>query len=521
MATTKPERRRAVHCARASVSGVALLAVAAAASAATSPPVQPTLDFSAVATDNSELTTDALRRSDLIGDLNAGVIVRSRGSRVTITGDAGLDFIGYARHTEPDRVLPRGHLDLNAELLERALYFDGELSAVRTRSDPLAAQSDTASTANTVSTVTLRASPYFAHEFTPTLSANARSDTTVTRNKTDDSSGLAAPDGSTYQRDTLSIVRRPTPFGVSIDALHENTTYQNASASVLRTDSLQATLNTALNGELVIGVLGGREHAVYSGTTQDETTYGGVLQWRPSKRLALDADAEHHYYGTGWNLHFRDRLPRTSVDLTLARSASATSSSFGVTGPDSDPAILLGGLLSGRTPEAGDAAGAVDDLVRSRNLPTTFSQPLQINSESAQLTTRGTLNLIYNGLRDTVYASAWYQKADALPGAVTPLTAATFDSRQWGGSLGLYHRLMPDVSAAAQVDWSSIEALGARAGDSQHQVTGTLSLTRRLGPRTSLSCGVRHFSSRVVLNSTSTTTDVRENQAFAGLRVQY
>ena len=137
------------------------------------------------------------------------------------------------------------------------------------------------------------------------------------------------------------------------------------------------------------------------------------------------------------------------------------------------------------------------------------------------LTSRATLNLIYNGQRNTLYASAWYMKATALPGSLPTATGTTFDSRQWGGSLGLYHRLMPAVSVAAEVEWSAIDALGARTGDSQHQITGTLSLTQRLGPRTSLSCGLRHFASHVVLESTSTTTDVRENQAFAGLRVQY
>ena len=146
---------------------------------------------------------------------------------------------------------------------------------------------------------------------------------------------------------------------------------------------------------------------------------------------------------------------------------------------------------------------------------------LQITSESAQLATRAQLNLLYSGQRDTLYASGWYQKATTLPGSQSATPALTFDSRQWGGSLGLYHRLTPQLSGAAEVEWSSIEALGARTGDSQHQIAGTLSLTQRLGPRTTLSAGLRHFASHVVLNSTSTTSEVRENQAFAGLRVQY
>jgi len=531
---------RAARLARASASGIALLTIAAAVRAATAPaapaasaaeptiaaptraatasPVEPVIGVSAVATDNAELAPEGQKRKDLIGEIRAGVIVRSRGARLTVLGDAGLDFIGYARHSEPDRVLPRGRLDLNATLLEEALYFDGEAAAARTRANPLGAQTDT-STANTISMVSLRASPYFAHDFSPTLSARVRSDTTITRNHSEDST--AAPDGSTYQHDTVTIVRKPTPVGFQVDGLHDDTTYQNQSASVLKTDLLQGTVTAAVDTELLLGLVGGRERAVYAGITQEDTTYGGVLQWRPSPRTTFDLGAQHHYFGTGWNLHLRDRLPHSAVDFSLTRTAAASPASFGLNGPDSDPALLLGAILSSRAPDSPNSDRAVDDLMQTRNLPDDFTQPQQITSESAQLVTRARLNLIYSGPRDTVYASGWYAKATTLPGGQPVAPSVTFDSRQWGGSLGLYHRLTPQLAGAAEVEWSSIDALGARTGDSQHQIAGTLSLTQRLGPRTTLSAGLRHFASHLVLKSASSTTEVRENQAFAGLRVQY
>ncbi|MFL6676810.1 MAG: TIGR03016 family PEP-CTERM system-associated outer membrane protein, partial [Burkholderiaceae bacterium] len=334
-------------------------------------------------------------------------------------------------------------------------------------------------------------------------------------------SSATAPDGSTYQHDVFTLVRKPTPFGVQIDGLHEDTAYQGNTASVLKTDSLQATLSAAPEPDVMLGVIGGREHAVYAGTTQDDTTYGGVLRWRPSPRTTLDLGAQHHYFGTGFDLHLHDRLPRSAFDFTLTRAAQASPATFGLNGADSDPALLLGAILSGRTPDLPNSDQAVDELMLTRNLPGAFTQPQQITSQSAQLATRAQLNLVYSGQRNTFYASGWYAKATMLPGSVTVAPGSTFDSRQWGGSLGLYHRLSPQMSGAAEIEWSSIEALGARAGDSQHQFAGTFSLTQRLGRRTTLSAGLRHFASHVVLNSASTTSEVRENQAFAGLRVQY
>jgi uncharacterized protein (PEP-CTERM system associated) len=526
MTTTRPEVAHSARVVRSSASGLALLTIASASHAATTSvapmPLQPTLFIAAVATDNAKLANAGNERKDLVGETDAGVIVHSIGPRMTVTGNVGLDFIGYARHSEPDAVLPRGHLDLSSTLLEQALFFDGEIAAERTRNDPLAAQSDSFSNANTVSTTSLRASPYYAHDFSDTLSALARSDTTITRNKSVGSSSTATPQGSTYQHEVVDIVRKPTPFGISINGLRQDTRYQDHTASALKSDTLQATLTAELDNELQLGVIGGREHAVHDNIVDDDTTYGGMLQWRPSRRLSLDLNGQHHYFGNGWNLHLQDRMPRTVVDLTMTRTVSASVAAFGSYNIDSDPTALLGAILSGRTPDAPKDDQAAEQLAQAVGLPNSFSQPSSVISDRAQLATRAQLNLIYDGPRDTVYASAWYQKAVALAGApVVPATPTNLDSRQWGGSLGLYHRLTPILSAAAEVQWSTTDALGSRAGDHQHQASGTLSMTQRLGPHTTLSGGARHFSAQTALASPVTTTRVRENQAFVGLRMQY
>lgn len=526
MTTTRPETARSVRIVLSSASGLALLTIVSASHAETTSvapmPLQPTLFIGAVATDNAKLATAGNEREDLVGETDAGVIVRSVGPRLSVTGNAGLDFIGYARHSQPDAILPRGHLVLGSTLLEQALYLDGEIEASRTRNDPLAAQSDNFSTANTVSTTRVRVSPYYAHDFSDTFSALARSDTTITRNKSVGSSSPSAPQGSTYQHDVVDIVRKPTPFGIAITGLREDTHYQDRTASALKSDTLQATLTTAVDNELQLGVIGGREHAVHDNIVDDDATYGGMLQWRPSRRLSLDLTGQHHYFGNGWNLHLQDRMPRTVVDLTMTRTVSASVAAFGSYSIDSDPTALLGAILAGRTPDAPKDDQAAERLAQAVNLPSSFSQSSSVISDRAQLATRAQFNLIYDGPRDTLYASGWYQKAVALAGApVVPATPADLDSRQWGGSLGLYHRLTPTLSAAAEVQWSATDALGRRAGDHQHQTSGTLSMTQRLGPHTTLSGGARHFAAHTALASTATTTQLRENQAFVGLRMQY
>jgi uncharacterized protein (PEP-CTERM system associated) len=484
------------------------------------PVFQPGLAVSAVATDNAQLSPDSARVSDFIGQVSADLRARLRGARVTLTGDIGADFIGYARDEENSSVLPRGRLDLTSILVERALYFDAGVEASRQRGDPFAPQGAGPATANTISTVTWRASPYFQHDFSPTVAALVRSDTIATKNNSDTSS-ITPPGGSTVQREIARIERKPVPVGLALEASREETTYQSG-ATPLTIDSARATVSVGVDQELLFGVVGGYDHAVY-GITNDEALYGITTQWRPSVRTQLDADIEHRFFGTGWNIHFRDRLPLTVIDLSWNRGASGTPASIGLPAADSDPAALLNSLLSSRIPGTSARDSAVDELTESRGLPTAFARPIDVFAETPQVAQTFQLDVLANGVRDSLLGSLFYSKAELLPGATASSTTSVPDSRQWGGSLGLFHRMTPNMAAGAELTYSDVEAIGTgpRSGDASREWIATLSLTRRINKQATLACGVRHLSAHVTLASTDSAYDVDENQVFAGLRMQY
>jgi len=497
-------------------------APAAAPEVARRPPfLQPGISVSVVASDNAALAPDDAKRSDAIGQVTLDLRMRSRGPRLTIEGDVGADFIGYARDSAADHVLPRGNLDLGATLVERALFLEAGVEAARTRADPLLPFTGEASTANTVSSVTWRASPYFEHDFTPNVSALVRSDTLLTRNTSSDPD-VAPPVGSTVQREIVRVERRPAPVGLALEASREETTYEDETVTPLMIESARATVSVGVDQELLFGAVGGRDHAEYGGTTTDETIYGGLMQWRPSPRTAFDVEVEHRFFGTGFNIHFRDRLPRSVIDLSLQRAATATPSSIGLPEATTDPAALLNTLLSTRVPDLNARDAAVDEISESRSLPGSMARPVDIFTQTPQLATTGRLDLLLNGTRNTLLGSLFYVKATVLPGTlVAPVGPENFDSRQWGGSLGWYHRLSPQAAAAAEITYADVEALGDRSGDTSRQWIATLSLSRRVNPDMTLSCGLRHLSARVTLASAGTAFDVDENQVFAGLRMQY
>jgi uncharacterized protein (PEP-CTERM system associated) len=503
--------------------GQATAPVAAPAAAGTRPPpfLEPALSVSLVGSDNAALAPDDTKRSDAIGQVTLDLRMRHRSPRLTILGDVGADFIGYARESASDHVLPRGNLDLAATLVERALFLDAGVAATRTRADALLPFSGEASTANTVSSVTWRASPYFEHDFTPTVSALVRSDTLFTRNESSDPD-VPPPMGSTVQREIVRVERKPVPVGLALEASREETTYEEQTVTPLMIESARATVSVGVDQELLFGAVGGRDHAEYGGTTTDETLYGGLMQWRPSTRTALDVEVEHRFFGTGFDVRFRDRLPMSVIDLSLQRAATATPSAIGLPQATTDPAALLDSLLSTRVPDANARDNAVDEIATSRSLPTSFAQPVDIFTQTPQLATTGRLDLLLNGARNSVLGSLFYLKATVLPGTlVAPVGPNSFDSRQWGGSLGWYHRLSPQAAAAAEITYADVQALGDRSGDSSRQWIATLSLSQRVAPQATFSYGLRRLSARVTLASVGTAYDVDENQVFAGLRMQY
>jgi uncharacterized protein (PEP-CTERM system associated) len=550
MATTK--RRRRIAAPRgAAAAGAALLAVAAASQAQqvpsatpgqaeprtqqqaqplvpaqpaspVSPPiVQPTLELRAIATDNSGLTTSANKKSDLIADVNAGLLVRRRSARLNIDGDIGLEFIGYADHSQPDRVLPRGKLNLNATLVERNLFFDGGVEARRTRADPLAAQGEGASTANVLSTLTYRASPYFSHEFSSDVTALARSDTIISHNFGGDPVTSTLQRDSRLQRELLRVERRPLPWGVALDASREDTRYAEQSDTVLRVDSVRAIGSVAIGGDWVAGLIVGHDHSVYSLNDVSDSRRGVMARWRPTERTLLDAEVEHRFFGTGWNLRFRHRWPLTILDVTMQRAPSATPVSAGVVESASDVAKLFGPRLSAQFPNAADPTAAARDLLASRGIPADLSKPLLIFSESAQLSQRATVSVTTTGVRTTLSGTAFYVKAEALDRGATVPTLQSFDSRQWGGSMSLNRRLAPDTTGTVELSWSDLQGLGARIGESARQATGSVAINRRLSTVTSFTAGLQHLASRVVVAAGGSTTRVDETQVFAGIRMRY
>jgi len=482
------------------------------------PPIfQPYLGARVTATDNSGLLTSDIKRSDVIGDLVAGFFVRRRSAHASLDGDLRLDFVGYLNHTQPNGILPLGHLDLRSELVERTFFFDAAVEADRTRADVFAPQGTGPSTVNTISTVSYRLSPYFARELTPEIAAIARSDTVWTHNTGDDPAVANTQNDARLQRFLVRVDRWPLPIGVSLEASSENTHYSHASGSTLTSESLRAIPNAAFGGDLVVGVIGGREHNESQTGDITSSRYGVMARWHPSLRTQLDGEVEHRFFGTGWSLQFRHRSPMAVVELLSQRIPAANPVMLDIGRARTDVGSMLESMWKGRYPDVAERSQAARDVVVRQQ--SDLGAPIDISSESAQLVQRNQLVVALSGVRTTVTGTLFYSRAEALEGISSPTQG--LETKQWGGSIVLDRRLSRDTAADLEIAWSDLDGLGVRTGEYSREITATFAIHRTLGPKTTLSAGVRLMESRSFTIGNTSEQHINEAQAFAGLRHRF
>lgn len=480
--------------------------------------IQPSIGLTVTATNNSRLDTDDLpAQRDVVVDLQTNLVMRSRSARFLLDANIGVDFLDYTRNTQSNRVLPHGRLDLNATLIENSLFVDTGVEATRTRSDPFRAQTETGSTANTLSTVVYRLSPYYSQEVIPHLSVLARSDNSFSRSF-GDNTGPNANDqlrGARTQYDILRVERKPIPLGFAFEVSRQDQRYTQISGEVLRIDTIRGIGSYAVTPELIGGLIVGRDHSFYSLTEVSDARYGANLHWRPDDRTRLDVEVEHRFFGIGWDLNFQHRSPYTVVTVTTSRYPSASTLSLGAVQTGADLAALLDSLLTTRLPNPADRAAAVQDLIAQRGLTNQIGQPYDVFSDQAQLNRRADVTVLFNGVRNTVTLAAFYAKAEALDRG-TVFSANALDTEQRGGSLNLNHRLTPDTTVDLRTRWSSIVGLGERAGNKTIEREASVNLNRALSPRSTAVASLRRLNASSTLSGT-----VNETALLVGLKVRF
>lgn len=470
------------------------------------------------ATDNSGYTDVQQSRGDVILNVEPRLRLNSRGGRVSFQGEVGANALTYLRDTQPNRVLPHAQLGMQSTLVERWFYFDASAVVDQTASNPYSARPDGASSFNQITTRRFRLSPYLDHWFSPSLSLTARSDHAWTRRNGRYSA--ADPRRDAYeQQQTLRLDQQPLPLGGTLEYLRQDTRYSGDADSVLRLDIVRGVLNYALDPQLVLGAIAGRERSEFSLSEHTDSLYGVRVRWLPTERTDLTASIERRFFGTGWNAEFTHRTPFLAVHLRSFREPTAQPSSQILSPGGGSVSELLDAILTTRHPDPVARETLVRSIIDDLGLPETLTGPVEVFADYAQLQQGTSLSVALLGRRTTVAVALHARRYRQLSRSDDPLTpdpSFASDNDQLGVTFDLTRQLTPHTSATLALRASRVEGLGSREGDYSREKSARLSLQHALSPDTSVTLGAR----RQLLDS-NVSDSARESAAFVAVNHRF
>jgi uncharacterized protein (PEP-CTERM system associated) len=464
-------------------------------------------------TTNVALASKGQERKDLVTFIQPTFQLLGQGPKFKLNALMGLDGVSYARRSSADKVSPLVRADLNATLVDRLLFVDSSVDVRNTEINAYASRTAQGTTQNQQLSSTYRLSPYFSYQLSPFSTATTRYEEVLSRS--DETSNQR------FSKIEARLQRQPQPWGGSIELLRQDVRFSGSGEGRWSLASYKLVGDWAVSPGLVVGPVLGQERSTLFLQSHTDTLYGAHLKWNPNERLQVLAEADHRFFGTGWDLSMRHRTPAMSFLLQWTRAPITTASSLGVAAAGSDLSVFLNNILTTRYPDAVERRNLVNDLISTRGLRKNQPSAVDVVAEYAQLQTGVNATWVLLSARNTVSVSIYQQTLNQLVRSgddLSSLLTVGSDNRQRGVSLNLNRKLTPQSSLDAVATWSQIVGLAQRSGDESQEQTYRLSWIRSVSPRTAVSLGLQH---RKLNTSVVGIDSYAATAAFAGVNHRF
>jgi len=474
--------------------------------------LEPALRVEATWTDNANFGSRTSRRDDVITEVAPSLSLRATGRRLRISGAVEAAYVSYAEGTSDDTLLPRGSVLANLEVIERLFFLEAAASASQTRVDPFGPQPDGGSSLNTGTTTQYRISPYIEGG-TGTLSYALRSDNSWAEQR---GAGSAIDrDGAYLGVHSARLERSATPLGWRLRLARNETRFESAIPDRVTQDTARLTADYLLGAQVRIGLVGGYETNDFSTTDDSGAIWGVAVRWRPGERTDFDATWEQRFFGTGYSAGFNHRNPRVAWAISASRDASTFPQTLFGLAPTDNVAALLDAIYTTRYPDPAERNRVVQQLIAQQGLPPSLTTSTTLFTQNVSLVSSGTATVTLIGVRNSLAFSLFTQRTEELRDTIFAITgAADRNNVQRGGSATLSHRVTTLTALNATASVRRTQGIGASETERSEQVLYRLTMTRQLGPRTTVVVGARrqHFDSTLL----GVKTDARETAGFAG-----
>ncbi|HPE02182.1 MAG TPA: TIGR03016 family PEP-CTERM system-associated outer membrane protein [Burkholderiaceae bacterium] len=443
----------------------------------------------ATLTNNSNLSSNATKESDLILSVSPSIGVNYQGGRLSLNGNVGLTALYYVNGTQDNSIFPAIALAGTYEAIDNFLFIDGYVNGNTQFISPFGPQVEGQNTSNTYTAYNYNLAPYIRGRAWGDVEYFARSDSTWS-NSTQD--GFE----NTYLWAVqASLTRGPRPWGWSL--LYNMNRWDGGSRQTFDNNVARLVLTYLVNESLTISARGGYESQSGTLLSSTDVIYGGGLTYRPSPRTDLNGYWEKRFFGDSWNASFTHRLPRTSMSLLTSRDISFTTNSLFTVPGTSNVFTSVDALLATRIPNADARAIAARELISRNGLPDTLTSPVQVYTDQLTVQTNYSGILVWSGARNSAALNGFYLRTQgitatgvALPGLLTGINTV-----QRGGSVSFSHRLDPLTSLSAVALLQDTVGFAGSAGQFTRTYTYRLQASRQFAPKLSAYAGARYVAS--------------------------
>jgi len=473
----------------------------------------PQLDSELDFTDNVNLAPSGASRSDFVLQLTPSLGIHERSAHTSLAGSISMPVVLYARTgSENNDVRPQVSLVGNAELVEKLFYVDASANVSQQYFSPFGArpQNLVNATNNRYTAQSYRVSPYFKGQGANDLHYELRDNNTWS-----DASNVSAATSSAYTNEILgNVTRDARPLGWALD--YDRTDTRFSAQNTLRSQLERARALWKPDPQVELSASAGYESNDYSLFSSSGVIYGGGIKWRPSSRSSADANWEHRFFGSSYQVLLNHRTPLTVWSFRASRDITTYPQQLANIAAGVDVDTLLNGLFASRVTDPTQRQTLVDQLIRDRGLPAVLSSPLALFSEqiTLQQSLQATAGLL--GARNAIFLTAYRTRSEPVAGqavtSATDLLGLQNDNTQTGTNIVWTYKLTPLYTLATSGDWAR-SVPNADTGLKSTQLSLRVVLSAPLSPRTTVYTGARH--QRLI---SDVQQSYRETAIYVGIR---
>jgi uncharacterized protein (PEP-CTERM system associated) len=281
----------------------------------------------------------------------------------------------------------------------------------------------------------------------------------------------------------LSSAIRGTRLTWSLDARSQETDFRVGRTT--RNDTALASLGWLVDADLTLTARGGSERQnVETLESRTTNTWGLGATWRPSPRTRFQLSMDDRFFGTGWNGVVEYRMPRSAFNFSTGRD-----SSNGL-GANIEPVTQFQALMSLFAAEFPDPVARethVRTLLASAGQdPNAIVRPGFVTS-AVSVVERSQLGWTWSGQRLSLSIQAYRATRVIDTGASE---AEREPVRQSGYTSNASYRLTPRINLLLTGSRQITASTTSLGGTDLKSLS--VSLTQRLGPRTTLSGSSRY-----------------------------